>query len=30
MPIRVEMYRDRIEIRNPDGLFGRISVIESG
>jgi len=30
MPVAVEMYRDRIEITNPGGLYGRINVNDLG
>lgn len=29
-PIRIEIYPDRIEISNPGGLFGRLTVDELG
>ncbi len=29
-PIRIEMYRDRMEIKNSGGLYGRISIDELG
>ena len=30
MPIRLEMYEDRIEIHNPGGLYGRLTVSQLG
>jgi len=30
MPVAIEMYRDRIEITNPGGLYGRINVYDLG
>ncbi len=30
IPIRIEMYRDRLEIRNPGGIYGQISVDDLG